>query len=71
MVVGGNAAQVHKGVSFTRMAMRIRQKGEMFSNSPFETHTFVLIEGSDKYDNLKSIMREPLAAMKEVGIDTS
>ena len=69
LAVEGDAAGVHRGISATRIVLRWRVAvSGVFPNTPFRTHTFVLVEGPDKYTNIKEVLKVPFEKIREVSL---
>jgi hypothetical protein len=66
MLMEGDAAKLFRGVSATRVAFRLRLQGGVFGNSPFQVFTFLVVEGPDKYENVKDVMRGPLKDARQI-----
>ena len=66
IAVEGDAHLIHRGVSVTRMVFRWRETGGTFQNTPYMTHSFLLVDGNDKWVNLHKAMEVPMKKLLEV-----
>ena len=66
LCLSGDAHKLFKGVSVTRIAIKVKEPKGSYTHNPLHLGTCLLVEGPDKYENLRDALKEPMKQLTGV-----